>query len=259
MSILKRVARTAVEMSGYYLHNYGVLPYGIEYLYDIQRLSTAWKTPVKTFFDIGAHWGETTEGALKAFPTARVFSFEPHPKNFTRLRSTFAGESRVSLHEIAIDREQRTGTLFKYSQSEISSLSPDARYAVAYSKQQTGTLMVSCHTLDDFCQQLAIPSIDVLKIDTEGNELNVLIGGARLLKQGAIRFVYLEFNDLVDRPNRNGGALMPIAEALCPLGFRFVATYTDYVGTDGGTFVVSNVLLALPPDRVTEALPVRSC
>ena len=40
---------------------------------------------------------------------------------------------------------------------------------------------VHTQTLDNFCLEEKINNIDVLKIDTEGNELNVLKGAKKLL------------------------------------------------------------------------------
>ena len=41
-----------------------------------------------------------------------------------------------------------------------------------------------------------------------------------------------------------GGALGPLCEFLLPYGFHFVASYTDFVDTEGEMFVVANALLA---------------
>ena len=70
-----------------------------------------------------------------------------------------------------------------------------------------------------------------------------------MLSAGKIRFIYTEFNDMLPKPGTTGGALVPIAQFLAPLGFRFVATYTDFVRTDREMFGVSNALLVVPPQR----------
>jgi FkbM family methyltransferase len=55
---------------------------------------------------------------------------------------------------------------------------------------------VSVRTIDDFCAEQAIAEIDLLKIDTEGYDLQVLEGARSLLTRGRVRFVYSEFNVL---------------------------------------------------------------
>ena len=98
-------------------------------------------------------------------------------------------------------------------------------------------------TIDDFCSANKIPKIDILKIDTEGFDLNVLKGAQQMLSRGQIAFIYTEFNDCVARQGTTGGALNEISDYLAQFKFRFVATYTDYVHPIEDLFVVSNLLM----------------
>ena len=54
---------------------------------------------------------------------------------------------------------------------------------------------VQTQTLDNFCLEEKINNIDVLKIDTEGNELNVLKGAKKLLEQNKINIIYTEISE----------------------------------------------------------------
>ena len=54
---------------------------------------------------------------------------------------------------------------------------------------------VQTQTLDSFCLDKKIENIDVLKIDTEGNELNVLKGAKRLLSENKINLIYTEISE----------------------------------------------------------------
>lgn len=106
---------------------------------------------------------------------------------------------------------------------------------------------VPCTSVDRFCETAnidRIDRIDLLKIDTEGSELVVLKGAERTLAQGAVQFVYVEFNDLEPAPDTTGGALVPIADFLARFGFRYVATYTDSVLHGDDLFVCANALFA---------------
>ncbi len=46
------------------------------------------------------------------------------------------------------------------------------------------------------CQRKKIKEVKFLKIDTEGNELNVLLGAAQLLKEKRIETIQFEFNEM---------------------------------------------------------------
>ena len=58
---------------------------------------------------------------------------------------------------------------------------------------------VQTKTLDDFCLSENINNIDILKIDTEGNELNVLKGAERLLSKNKIMLIYVEISESKDK------------------------------------------------------------
>ena len=123
------------------------------------------------------------------------------------------------------------------------STADEAQYAVRFGEKVRCITGVQCTTLDAYCAQSKIKRIDVLKIDTEGFDFKVLQGSSVMLQKHAIKFVYFEFNDLQPREGRFGGASMPIDAFLRRHGYRFVASYNDYIATDGEMFSVSLFLL----------------
>jgi len=92
-----------------------------------------------------------------------------------------------------------------------------------------------------------VQQVDVLKIDVEGCDLLVLRGAERLLSAGRVRFIYVEFNDMSPRLGCTGGALTPISDFLTPFGFRFIATYPDYMEYGEDMHVGANALFFCPP------------
>ena len=106
---------------------------------------------------------------------------------------------------------------------------------------------IQCTTLNRLCSDMSIDSLDVLKIDTEGFELEVLRGGSTTPQRRAIEFVFVEFNYLQPQNYRSGGALLPIDSLLHSYGFRFITSYSDLIVTEGEIFSVSNAVFALPP------------
>lgn len=51
---------------------------------------------------------------------------------------------------------------------------------------------VRVDTIDGYCERLGIQKIDLLKIDTQGNDANVLRGALRMLQNGNIHVFYVE-------------------------------------------------------------------
>jgi FkbM family methyltransferase len=230
--------------SGYDLVNLNAI--GYDPFRDIRILNEKWNSSVRTFFDVGANDGSTALKAQKQFPQARIFAFEPHPETFLRLKDATMHYSAIDPVQAALGAEAGDQVMHVYDISAINSLVPNARYAVRFGKHSSSSKVIKCTTVDLFCGERNINKIDVLKIDTEGFDLEVLKGAPAMLKRGAISFVYFEFNDIQPDENSAGGALAPIDEFLRRYQYRFITSYNDYIVTDGDLFAVSNALYALP-------------
>lgn len=220
--------------------------YGLDFAVDIQRLSDAWRHPIEIFFDVGANEGQTLVRAREHFEACEILAFEPHPITFAALAENTKDIPRVRLHNVALGSEVGEKIMFEFGHSTISSLLPDGQYIVMTNRQPSSQINVDCTTVGDFCAAQAIDKIDVLKIDTEGSELEVLKGAVPLLKNGSIKFIYFEFTSISPLRGMSGGALGPIDELLTSHGYRFVATYNDYILPDTNLFNVSNALYAVP-------------
>ena len=75
------------------------------------------------------------------------------------------------------------------------------------------TMQVTTVTLDDACKMLGIRQIALLKIDVEGAEAKVIRGASKLLKEGRIDAMVLEFivehiEDMGDDPQAMVGDLV---------------------------------------------------
>jgi hypothetical protein len=93
-------------------------------------------------------------------------------------------------------------------------------------------------------RERGIERINLLKIDTEGFDLQVLEGAQESLRDGRIDFIYLEFNTVLPKEGTAGGALAPLASFLQPFRFNLVSTYTDHLVTTGEFFSGFNALFA---------------
>jgi FkbM family methyltransferase len=152
----------------------------------------------------------------------------------------------TELVNLALGSEIADKTMFEYDLSLVNSLFPNSQFAVRFAKEAR-QIQVHCTTLDKFCFERGVEHIDVLKIDTQGFDFEVLKGASSMLTRQAIKFIYVEFNDIIARRDASGGALEPIDQLIRPLGYRFIATYNDFVVPDAELFLVSNALYALPP------------
>jgi FkbM family methyltransferase len=220
--------------------------FGYDAFLDIQRLSKAWGLSVECFFDVGANDGNSSALAFAYFPQTRVFAFEPHPDTFERLTQRMIKHPRFHAFNVALGSKVEEATLFEYGSSDFSSLVPNAACVVRFEREKKRVIPVSCTTIDGFCAAQRLDRIDVLKVDTEGFDSEVIRGAVKLMSAGSIRFIYFEFNEIISSEGIFGGALGPIAEFIGAHGYRFIATYNDYLVYEGKMFGVSNALFALP-------------
>jgi FkbM family methyltransferase len=228
--------------------------YGEDVFADIDRLSSKWGHSIDVIFDVGANDGGIALQALNHFPEAHVFCFEPHPITFAKLKRQTESQN-IQAVNFALGNAAGECDFFEHDLSTINSMVPDAPFAVAFGRKAK-QIRVQCSTVDLFCAEHRIENIDILKVDTEGFDLAVLQGSKNLLKTGKIKFIYTEFNDLFPINKATGGALIPIAEFLQGYGYRFVASYNDYVLTGGEMFLVANALFALPPNQKVTRKPL---
>jgi FkbM family methyltransferase len=237
--------RALAARAGYVLWKRDYMRFGIDVCLDVRRLAVARGQAINTIFDVGAHYGEMRTELRQEFPRADIHSFEPHPESFRKLSST--ADTLGGLHNLAMGDQSARLPLHVYGAggtgSTMDSLEPNAGFALRTDFPVT-TIEVECTTLDSFCARQGIERVDMLKIDVEGHDLAVMRGAQAMLASGQIGFVYAEFNDLLDRDGVGGGSLMPMAQLLAPLGFRYVATYTDRIEPALPIWVSANVLFA---------------
>lgn len=110
---VRRVLRGALESKGYWIRSRSVLPYGIDWQLDLRRIAEILGMPVRTFFDIGAHTGETSLSVLHNFAEAVVFAFEPHPVTFSALTENVQ-DLRFEAFNIAISDKAGRAQFFEY-------------------------------------------------------------------------------------------------------------------------------------------------
>jgi FkbM family methyltransferase len=238
---LGRSIRSLLERHGYWFRHRSVLPFGIDYQNDIRRLSSLESISIDTFFDVGANVGQTSSAALANFPGATIFAFEPDKSSFAQLGATIHS-TRFRAFNIALSDRVGEARFFDFGALATSnSLVEDSQYATRAKHPSTVTT-VERETIDAFCSRFGVSRIDVLKVDTEGHDLAVLRGASQMLSMHRVQFIYVEFNTMLPKTGTTGGALLPIAELLEPLGFRFVASYAEYMIPTTDLFVTSNAL-----------------
>ena len=148
-------------------------------------------------FDIGANEGEYSIRIRRISNTPIIYSFEPHPRTFSRLQQK-AKECGFLAFNYGCSNQKGEGVLFDYFDQDGSgnaSLYKDVFPSFHQSKSVTQHT-IKLVTIDDFAQEHGISRIDILKIDVEGHELDVLKGAMSLLNNKKISVIHFEFNHM---------------------------------------------------------------
>jgi FkbM family methyltransferase len=149
-------------------------------------------------FDVGAHDGSYALSASRIFGTnVRIHSFEPAEAVYQTLLRATASQPNITVHHCGLSDREGTATLYYDGVgSQKASVHVDAhingldRAAGAFMAEE-----VRLRTVDAFCEEQGISRISMLKIDVEGNELNVLRGSTRMIEAGAIGAIQFEFGE----------------------------------------------------------------
>lgn len=182
-------------------NNMGILKYeneqvtGEEYFISDFFRKTIGGTGQYVFFDVGANIGKYSGMLVKEYPGSFVYSFEPNQKTFEILLQNVSGKAKCI--NAGLGAEQKTARLYTYSDSVASSHA--SIYGEVFSTFHKAAnvigMDVKMTTIDSFCEEEKISHIDLLKIDTEGNELQVLKGATRMISEDRIKVIQFEFGE----------------------------------------------------------------
>lgn len=165
---------------------------GLDFREDL-KVTIGKKSPV--CLDVGANQGQTIELLQEIFSKPAIYAFEPSTKMFQiLLKKNF--RSQVFLHNFAFGKEVHMQEFTNYKDSNLNSfLQLDTHEENRYRNIEIETKeLVQIDTVDRFLQQHGINDVDLLKIDTQGFDLEVLLGAVDALQSGVIRNVLVELN-----------------------------------------------------------------
>ena len=156
-----------------------------------------------TIIDVGANKGQTIVFFKKIFPRLKIFAFEPS-ETYKFLEKKYHNDKNIKLSNVAIDKKKGKKKFYyhkfkSYNTSGLSGfykINKDSKDHIRLKSSERNKILkeinfsysVNCMSLDDIFKKKI--NIDLLKIDTQGNELNVLKGSKKLLKN--IKFIKLE-------------------------------------------------------------------
>lgn len=128
-----------------------------------QYTPTGMKFTPRTIIDVGAHIGMSTILFARTYPTAMIVAVEPQRANYEALRRNTAPYSNVRCIQAAVWTDDGEVTM------RPSLAHPKGTFEVG----KDGSETVRAITMDSLLKEVDISSVDFLKMDIEGAEVEV--------------------------------------------------------------------------------------
>lgn len=184
------------------------------------------------FYDLGANIG-LYSCLVASIVDPTVVAFEPHPKNADRLAQNVSlNNSDVSIQRVAIAASSGSAQMQLSPGFELDRVgSAGHTLLTEYYDEDSEVISVEKRRGDEFVTKEEIPPPTVLKIDTEGTEMDVLEGFDSILARAECRLVYCEIHE--DRLRSQGYSVSDVSAFLRSHGFsvekRSVEDYAVFV------------------------------
>lgn len=140
--------------------------------------------PKEVFLDIGAHIGYYSLFASKLIGNdGIVYSFEPMPFTFKMLMKNTESKKNIFLNQVALlDKEGWANfNNFGVTMMAMNSIARSFFY-FKFKKILAQKIQVQADTLDNYCQKNNIKP-NFIKMDAEGVEYKILLGGEKIIKK----------------------------------------------------------------------------
>ena len=182
----------------------------IDKLYHIPKISNFFlKEKINTYIDIGGYKGLYSNIFLKK--ANKIFIFEPQKKYFEFLRSKFQSNKKVKIFNNALGKENKISFLqinFLESTSTLSKINflskwyRFKKFLFFKNKIVKDKYRVKIKKLDSINEISKIKDISLIKIDTEGYEMNVLDGAKKILKKTKFLLIELHHDNMYKNYSR---------------------------------------------------------
>jgi|TARA_B110000438_G_scaffold297932_1_gene345172 FkbM family methyltransferase len=154
------------------------------------------KKEKKILFDVGANIGSWSKLALKYDKNISIFAFEAINQTYLNLEKNLNKHNAdIQIFNKAISNE--IGEFEIYNFGENNGTNSFFDNSISYNDKNINppsTEKVLTTTIDIFCKENNIDSIDFLKCDTEGNDFYVIMGCKEMFKNNRIVALQFEYN-----------------------------------------------------------------
>jgi len=215
-SQLNRIKKYVVSQTGNWFYPAHKLPVGTHFpLFLKHRVLFN----LEIVFDVGANVGHFSNELKSYNPKTSFYCFEPFPETFIKLKTNLSGYN-FNHYQLALGDQIET---ILVRQNDSNRSDTNSLKIVDKSTNFGDRIPIQVSTLDEFLEKSSVHSIDLLKIDTEGFDLKVLIGSKKALEKGKVKLIYIECG--LDPSNKYHVFFPEILSFLTKLDYVFVGFF----------------------------------
>lgn len=149
-----------------------------------------------SILDVGANIGGYSVMLRNRNVVLPIYAFEPHPVAYNKLEEAALVYHFKPIKKGAGERALTT-FIYDYVENKGSEHASMYREVIAdFRKSEVEEIPIDLTTIDDFIAEHRLREIALLKVDTEGNELNVLKGARQAIEEGLVNVIQVEFNEM---------------------------------------------------------------
>ena len=194
-----------------------------------------------TILDIGANQGQFAARFRLLFPQAMIYSFEPIPEVFGLLCERFKEDALFKGFNVALGEASGTFDFYQNEFTDSSSFLPMKalhKESFPFTKNEQ-RISLPVETLDHMAESM--PSLKtplLIKIDVQGFERMVILGGIQTIKKAEVLIVEVSFQELYE----NQEPFDTIYTLLRGLGFTFIGNYDQLLSPKDGSILQADAI-----------------
>jgi FkbM family methyltransferase len=175
--------------------------------------------PGSCVWDVGANVGLYTKRFSEITgPSGKVFAFEPSPSNLRRLKAAMTSLENVTMVPVALGEREGVAAF----EQGTDPLGATSRIVEGVGGRAEKTIAISLASGDHLIASGAVAAPNVIKIDTEGFELDVLRGLRQTLQHPSLRVLCIEVHFGLLEARGLANAPSDIEKLLAGTGFTLV-------------------------------------
>ena len=153
---------------------------------------------IKTVFDIGANVGQFAWQIHRVLPDAMLYSFEPLEDCYNELLKKMGHLPRFRAFNFALGDRSGQAQIYRNDYTPSSSLLPmEELHKRAFPFARHATVQnIEVRRLDDILDELNIVDAVLVKIDVQGYEDKVILGGEKLISRVSVVIIETCFETL---------------------------------------------------------------